>query len=55
MQPGPIGASMAYQYIWQRSLWKPDDGGWWKGEKPLLDSDPEMLDLALGALFNYNP
>ena len=47
--------TMAYQYIWQRSLRKPDDGGWWKGENPLLDSDPEMLDLALGALFKYDP
>ena len=47
--------TMAYQYIWQRHLRKPDDGGWWKGERPLLDYDPEMLDLALGALFKYDP
>ena len=47
--------TMAYQYVWQRDLWDPGDGGWWKGEKPLLDYDPEMLDLALGALFKYDP
>lgn len=47
--------TMAYQYIWQRHIREPDDGGWWKGEKPLLDYDPEMLDLALGALFKYDP
>ena len=47
--------TMAYQYIWQRHIREPDDGGWWKGKKPLLDYDPEMLDLALGALFKYDP
>ena len=45
----------AYQYVWQRDRWKPGDGGWWKGERPLLDYDPEMLDLALGALLKYDP
>ena len=47
--------TMAYQYVWQRDRWDPGDGGWWKGERPLLDYDPEMLDLALGALFKYDP
>ena len=47
--------TMAYQYVWQRDLWDPGDGGWWKGRKGLLTYDPEMLDLALGALFKYDP
>ena len=47
--------TMAYQYVWQRDRWDPGDGGWWKGERSLLDYDPEMLDLALGALFKYDP
>ena len=47
--------TMAYQYVWQRDRRKPGDGGWWKGKRGLLTHDPEMLDLALGALFKYDP
>lgn len=47
--------TMAYQYIWQTHLRTPGDYGYWGGEYKLLERDPEMLDLALGALFKYDP
>ena len=47
--------TMAYQYIWQTHLRTPGDRGFWGGNYNLLEKDPEMLDLALGALFKYDP
>ena len=47
--------TMAYNYIWQTHDRVPGDGGYWGGKYKLLENDPEMLDLALGALFKYDP
>lgn len=47
--------TMAYQYIWQTHSLTPGDYGYWGERYKLLERDPEMLDLALGALFKYDP
>ncbi len=31
------------------------DSRYWDGKYQLLENDPEMLDLALGALYKYDP
>ena len=47
--------TVAYQSIWQTYRTNPGDGGYWGKDYNLLERDPEMLDLALGALFKYDP
>ena len=47
--------TMTYEYIWRTHYWQPGDRGYWGGDFKLLENDPEMLDLALGALFKYDP